>query len=184
MRRQPEYQVEPTELWNPIWERGHIEPWELLRICAWKSAKSLASLSLNDQDDIRTRTHQACEHVMPFKDADVLRDGADWPLWETTVRSAIGSKLDGTGLLGLSGIGYPVATAILCILNPAAFPVLDIWAIRAIYGSEIKTTYKFVAATPYREYAERLCNAGKGRGRTIHDLDKQAMRAGMQGDRL
>jgi hypothetical protein len=41
MTTQPKYQDEPTYLRDPIWERGQIEPWELLRICAWKSAKNL-----------------------------------------------------------------------------------------------------------------------------------------------
>jgi hypothetical protein len=43
MTTQPKYQDEPTYLRDPIWERGQIEPWELLRICAWKSAKKLGT---------------------------------------------------------------------------------------------------------------------------------------------
>ncbi len=36
-RAQPiKYQEESVELRSDIWQRGHIEPWELLRISAWK----------------------------------------------------------------------------------------------------------------------------------------------------
>lgn len=72
MTTQPKYQDEPTHLRDPIWERGQIEPWELLRICAWKSAKNLALLSLNDPDDIRIRTRNACDSVKQLHDASVV----------------------------------------------------------------------------------------------------------------
>ncbi|MEI8323049.1 MAG: hypothetical protein WCG49_08055, partial [Actinomycetes bacterium] len=58
-KAKPAFQTEPAELRSVILDRGHIEPWELLRICAWKSAKGLAWLTLNTEDEIRNYTREA-----------------------------------------------------------------------------------------------------------------------------
>src|SRR5665811_2363890 len=73
MRPRPTYQIEPIELRAQIWDRGHVEPWELLRICAWKSARGLAPLSLNDEQEIRDRTRDACQELRPLEDAGLPR---------------------------------------------------------------------------------------------------------------
>ena len=46
------YQAEPKELVEEIMRRGHITPWELLKIVSWKSAKGVAWLSLNTEEEI------------------------------------------------------------------------------------------------------------------------------------
>ena len=43
----------------------------------------------------------------------------------------------GTGLLRLSGVGYPRATSFLAFLAPAALPVIDQWTVKAIYGDQV-----------------------------------------------
>jgi len=180
MRSKPKYQVEPTHIKKGIWERGHIEPWELLRICAWKSAQGLASLSMNDEELIRERTAAACVALEQLHDTDVLATEPDWPHWEDAVRTAVGSKDAATGLLGLSGVGYPVATAILCIMNPKAFPVLDRWAIVGTFGSDVLPLRKYCTAAGYRSYAEALAGRADRRdGASIHELDQDAMHRAM-----
>lgn len=44
------------------------------------------------------------------------------------------ASADHTGLLGLEGVGYPMATAILDILEPDVWPVMDRWAVMTIFG--------------------------------------------------
>lgn len=167
-----------------------MEPWELLRVCAWKSARGLANLALNDERDIRDRTEQACEVLMEFRNHDVLRAKTDWDHWQEQVRLAVGAKRQRTGLLGLHGVGYPVATAVLATLNPAAFPVLDRWAVNYLYGPEVRPA-RYEYAHMYRAYAADLVEARQTLERaanrpidSIHRLDQQAMRMGMDGATL
>lgn len=187
MSSKPAYQVEPVDLRPTIWERGHVEPWELLRICAWKSAQGLANLAMNDEEDIRSRTRNACSALREFQQHDVLAAPPNWDHWQERVAVAVGAKKARTGLLGLHGVGYPVATAVLAILNPAAFPVMDRWAVRYLYGTEVRPA-SYEHAAKYRTYAEDLVYArdalipGQNDSpSSIHDLDQQAMRRGMDG---
>jgi len=181
MRSKPGYQVEPVGLRDGIWERGYITAWELLRICAWKSAKGVALLSLNAEAEIEERTRNACTQLRWLKDADALDPSTDWDRWTESVRLAIGAKKLGTGLLGLSGVGYPVATAVLCILNPRTFPVLDRWAVAGLYGDDRKSV-SYERAARYSEYAQDLVRAGSSQqlgASSIHELDQLFMNAAM-----
>ena len=54
-----------------------------------------------------------------------LADQALWDDWRETARRAIGVAATRKGLLGLEGVDYPVATAILDILDPDVWPVID-----------------------------------------------------------
>ncbi len=60
MRRKVAYYEDlPQDLSEKAWERGHIEPWELLRIAAWKSSRTPAFLSLEEPDRIISTTKTA-----------------------------------------------------------------------------------------------------------------------------
>lgn len=179
-RATPKYQLEPTDLRDEIWSQGHIKPWQLLRVCAWKSAKGLAPLSLNSETEIIERTRAACDAVLWARDLDVMVDDVPWDRWEESVKLAVGSERAGSGLLGLDGVGYPVATAILCILNPKAFPVLDRWAIVGLFGSGGGRPQSYYRGTKYREYTQRLLEGRQtSDATTVHGLDLEAMRRGM-----
>jgi len=187
-KAKPGFQVEPVELRTAILARGHMEPWELLRICAWKSAKGLAWLTLNTEDEIRNYTREAITALKaPDVSADVLNGNlseTDWAVWETKAGELVGAdaKHGGpSGLLRLHGVGYPVATAILGFLAPTTFPVMDKWAVETIFGSgSSKKHWQRKAA--YRAYAERLanpkCDALEAIS-SLRDRDKFAMEAAM-----
>ena len=51
-----EYQAEPKGLVEGFMGRGHITPWELLKIVSWKSAKGVAWLSLSTEEEIISYT--------------------------------------------------------------------------------------------------------------------------------
>ena len=187
-KAKPGFQAEPTELRSVILDRGHIEPWELLRICAWKSAKGLAWLTLNTEDEIRNYTREAITALKASGGpTDVLNGNlneADWDAWETKAGELVGAdtKHGGpSGLLRLHGVGYPVATAILGFLAPTTFPVMDKWAVETIFGSGAsKKRWQRKAA--YRAYAERLVNpkcAALEAISSLRDRDKAAMESGM-----
>lgn len=82
------------------------------------------------------------------------------------------------GLLALSGVDYPVATAFLCILNPGIWPVMDRYSLKTVFGTGIPQHH--YCASHYRAFTEHLANEGRRCWRQaagIHDLDMFAMRA-------
>ena len=159
------YQAEPKELVEEIMRRGHITPWELLKIVSWKSAKGVAWLSLNTEEEIISYTG---ETVAGLKSglglSDVLATEMNdelWKLWEAKAGELIGADkkhaADGvpTGLLRLHGVGYPVATALLGLLKPEVFPIMDRWAVETIFGKgAVKERWQTKAK--YREYTQLL----------------------------
>ena len=104
-KAKPGFQTEPIELRNAILARGHIEPWEMLRICAWKSAKGLAWLTLNTEDEIRSYTREAITVLKATgSTTDVLNGNLsedDWNSWETKAGDLIGADAKHGGPSGL-----------------------------------------------------------------------------------
>jgi hypothetical protein len=106
----------------------------------------------------------------------------DWDEWEYAVRDAIGSARALTGLLGLHGVAYPSATALLCISNPQAFPVIDRWTVLAVFEGISRPDRAYFGAG-YRAFAERLSKLSRahfGR-RSIQETDQLVMRLAMSG---
>jgi hypothetical protein len=189
------YQEEPTSsLARNAWARGHLTSLELLRIAAWKSARGLAWLSLNTEEDIESQTATAIDHLRAWRGRQMagVADPDLWSRWEGTARSAIGIHAE-TGLLKLSGVGYPMATAILTILDPEVWPVMDKLAVRSVFGSPPPDTspsawrWQRQWADAYACYARHLAVVGRrcwGAELNIHKLDQRAMRASMKGGQL
>ncbi len=148
----------PAPLVARFWEQGEISPFQLMRVVAWKSAQPLAELSLNDEDLIRDRTRSAMLAIRQFRDSNVVTQKVDWQDWRDAAATAIGDERAGTGLLGLRGVRYPVATAILAVLLPDVFPVMDRYAIAGVFGCSAKegALPKWHRADKYREYCQLL----------------------------
>lgn len=113
MRRKPEYQDPPLWIAGNAWERGHIEPFELARIAAWKSARSVAAVTVNRPGEIEFWTRAAISVILPWRNrrAATLTTDADWAGWQKAANTAIGwvgrpGELP-SGLLSLTGVGYP-----------------------------------------------------------------------------
>lgn len=54
------YQDEPgDDLRQCLWDKGHFTPLQMFRLAAWKSARGLASLTLNSEDAIVDTTRKA-----------------------------------------------------------------------------------------------------------------------------
>lgn len=179
-RAKPAYQREPEELRDQIWDAGQITPLQLFRIVAWKSAKGLAPVSLNSEKDIERWTSNALEATSSWRTTNVLTDEIHWNEWEHAAGTAIGASKQAvgdsnkSGLLALDGVGYPVASAILALLLPKAFPVIDKWTILGVYGPGAKNWKRKVV---YRNFTERLVEvAHHFPDRTsIHEVDKAVM---------
>jgi hypothetical protein len=179
-RAKPAYQREPEELRDEIWAAGQITPLQLFRIVAWKSAKGLAPVSLNSEDDIKRWTSNALEATSSWRTTNVLTDTIDWSEWEHAAGTAIGASKQAvgdskkSGLLALEGVGYPVASAILALLLPKSFPVIDKWTILGVFGPGAKNWQRKVV---YRNFTERLVEVAHHFPdcTSIHEVDKAVM---------
>lgn len=185
------FQKEPTGLVHNIMSRGYITPWELFKIVTWKSAKGVAWLSLNEEDDIISHTKETITELNSWSGpGDILATEMTdelWSLWEVKAGQLIGADeqhaADGvaTGLLRLHGVGYPVATAVLGLLKPKVFPVMDRWAVETIFGPGASKK-RWQTKAKYREYtqllvAPRLENLQ--RIGTLRERDQAAMNIAM-----
>jgi hypothetical protein len=188
-----EYQVRPSGVADQAWRRGYLKPLELLRIAAWKTGQGLGSLTVNTEESIESRTKAAIDCIRPWKGRQVVRlnDKAIWDDWRETARRAIGVAATGEGLLGLRGVGYPMASAILDILDPEVWPVIDRWAVQTVFGIQSSGApwrpAQWQCAAAYEAYARHLATTGAacwGHAYSIHQLDVEAMRASMPGGNL
>ena len=185
MATKPAYQTEPDANFSrAIWDRGHVTPLEFVRIAAWKSAKGLASLSLNSEQEFTTTTAAMLTSLSALQSSDACRDTIDWDAWQQVAATTIGSKRERTGLLGLHGVGYPMATAVVCIMLPKVFPVMDRWAITALTDRSFGESTRWHRSAVYREYSELLADSTSalfnGAG-SIHERDIRLMELGMAG---
>ena len=183
----------PAEIAASAWKRGYLKPLELFRIVAWKTAQSLGYLTVNSENEIESRTKAAIDSIRPWKGRRVvgLTDQARWDEWRETAWNAIGVAYTREGLLGLNGVGYPVATAILDILDPDVWPVIDKWAVQTVFKPQPDgprwPTQRWQRADAYKAYARHLATEGAkhwGSGCSIHQLDVEAMNASKPGGTL
>jgi hypothetical protein len=188
-----DYQIRPSYVAASAWSRGYLKPLELLRIAAWKTGQGLGSLTVNTEHDIKSRTRAAIDTSQHWKGRRVvgLTDQALWDDWRETARRAIGVAATSQGLLGLKGVGYPMATAILDILDPDVWPVIDQWAVETVFGIRPDGTSwpsrQWQCAAAYEAYARHLAAEGAkrwGSEYSIHQLDVEAMNASRPGGTL
>lgn len=188
-----DYQFRPCEIADSAWNRGYLKPLELLRLAAWKTGQGLGHLTVNSEDAIETRTKAAIDSIRPWKGRRVveLTDQALWDEWRETARHAIGVAETQEGLLGLKGVGYPMATAILDILDPSVWPVMDRWAVQAVFEPQPDgprwPPQRWQCAVAYEVYARHLATEGAkhwGSCSLIHQLDVEAMKASRPGGTL
>ncbi len=180
------YQKYPFGVRKRSWAQGHVSAFDIIRISAWKSARLPADLSVNSPTLLETVTREAISHMADSQCALWQPLGNDndnfWDRYEFLVRLVVGSDKESTGLYALNGLQYPIASAILCVLDPHLFPVIDQHAVRAIYGRRArdKDHKKWHCAHVYSHYARQLSTTIYDIYPTysIHKLDVQAMRVG------
>ena len=186
------YQQEPKGLVVDIMERGYITPWELFKIVSWKSAKGVAWLSLNSEDEIINCTKETVAGLKSWSGpVDILAEemtDALWSEWEVKAGELIGADKKygeggvAAGLLRLHGVGFPVATAVLGLLKPEVFPVMDKWAVETIFGKGASKK-RWQTKSKYRSYTQLLVKpeiAQLKRVTTLRGRDKAAMDIAMQ----
>jgi hypothetical protein len=192
-RRKPKFQNMPADLQmnDGDEERKCITAWEMFKIVSWKSAKGVAWLSLNSEKDIVSCTEETISRLRQWKGPQSIIgpnvDESDWDEWEVIVGDLIGADETrsetgvATGLLRLHGVGYPVATAVLAVLKPDLFPVMDKWGVQTIFDKSPRGKWWHNKRT-YRAYAHRLANPEcpelEGLD-TLRDRDLAVMNSGL-----
>lgn len=181
MRRAIRYQEQPSELRKVLWRQGHADALSLFRILAWKSAKGLASATLNEPGRIEEVTREVIALLRPYEHA--TRPPTDEDFWTATHDALVGP--DGkSGLWGLEGLRIPTASALLSILNPSVWPIIDRWAYAVLFDATPQQASRLIQwFDTYRQYLEALASLLPNyQGKSIHDLDQLAMNAGMRGE--
>src|SRR6266849_5387159 len=88
----------------------------------------------------------------------------------------------------LEGVGYPMATAILDILDPGVWPVMDRWAVITVFGTRPGghpwpgTWWQH--ANAYEAYARHLVTRGAaawGSSLSVHELDEATLKLSRTG---
>ncbi|MHB8290642.1 MAG: hypothetical protein ACYDEY_15730 [Acidimicrobiales bacterium] len=182
------YHEWPAGLAERVWENVEpcLTPLDLLRIAAWKSGRGLGNISLNEAGFIERRTKETIAELSRWRECNMVGcdDETIWRDWLDTAWRAVGDKSRGTGLLGIRGVGYPVATAILCVLTPTVWPVIDRWAVKTVFGpldcDTLLAPHLWQKGIVYQHYARRLATEGArvwGTDLTLHELDVKAMAA-------
>jgi hypothetical protein len=182
-KNRPAYQdPPPPELATNAWKREHLTVHDVFRIGAWKSVKGLGWLTLNAEDQFASITGEAMVHLKPWHGKSVLGNDADqfWQDWHSSAQLAAGSNIEPkSGLMRLSGVSYPMATAILCVLDEQVWPVMDRFAVRTVFGTN---DFYWKRADVYESFTRWLATRGPsywGVGKTVHALDQEAMHASM-----
>ena len=67
MPGRPEYQNRPCWIAAEAWDRGCIKAFELARIAAWKSARSVADVTVNEPAEIEGCTQAALSVIGPWR---------------------------------------------------------------------------------------------------------------------
>ncbi len=183
----------PEGVAEAAWARGHMTALEMFRVAAWKSVQAMGELTRNSEEDFRKVTQDALKNITHLRGAAVVNvtDPAMWGTWQETAAAAMGHNYEPkSGLMRLHGVGYPMASAILCVLEPGVWPVIDKWAVETVFGlapsGEQLSTGQWQKAVVYAAYAEHLATVGPRfwpRASTIHELDGEAMKASMPGTR-
>jgi hypothetical protein len=88
--------------------RGYLTPAELERICRWKSARAIHHIKKNGAARVRTAT------------------------WRALATPSERRRLE--TLMSLDGVSVAMASAILTLLNPRRYGVIDIRVWQLLYG--------------------------------------------------
>lgn len=185
--KKKDYQCYPHGIRETAWKRGHMTALEVLRVGAWKQVMVPAAMSVNTEKQIEDVTTELMKVIKGARKWSVLGNTSPkfWAKYRTVVAEAVGAESTQTGLYGLAGVRHPAASAILCILDPERWPVIDQHAVRAVFAPRPSgrdhPSNTWYCATVYTAYAQHLATVGHacwGPGLSIHEIDVKAQALG------
>ena len=126
-------------------QRGWLERDEFLKICLWKSRRSKVLLRKNKEERVRSITRKA------FAEPD----------------EAMKIKT----LQKLSGVGLPMASAILSVTDPQKYPVIDIRTMQALKKMSL-IEYKTITINSWLKYLDVIEELKKKFKKSAREIDK------------
>ena len=107
LREDPDTAKLTSEL-RQVRKRGYLKPIELERICRWKSARAIHHIKKNSAARVRAATGRALATQSEHRRLEAL--------------------------MSLDGVSVGMASAILTLLNPRRYGVIDIRVWQLLYG--------------------------------------------------
>ena len=129
-------------LGRAVRERGHYTVEEFRRVCRWKTSRSAPLVAQNGSASVEESTRVA------------LSDGS-------------GERERVEALLSLRGVGWPTASALLHLVYPERYPILDKRALHALGVVDAPSRYGFAYWESYVTEYRRLVEASGVDGRTL-----------------
>jgi thermostable 8-oxoguanine DNA glycosylase len=147
-----EYYIEQYELEKQIFrmgkeikKRGWLEKTEFLTICLWKSRRPKRLYDLNSDKEIISKTKLSFDEKDELKKIKILTE--------------------------LKGVQIPTASAILSVVNPEIYPIIDERCIQSLTDLGI-INWKTITDNNWIEYLNIIRSLSKEKNKTARDIEK------------
>lgn len=128
-----------------VFKRGWLSKEEFLTFCLWKSRRPKKWYNLNSENEIESLTRKS------FSEKDEIK------------------KI--TFLTELKGVSIPTASAILSIVNPKLYPIIDERCIQSLNKLGI-ITWETINNKNWLDYLKIIRNLGTENNRTAREIEK------------
>lgn len=125
--------------------RGWMNKREFLSICLWKSRRPKKLYELNTNEGIITKSKLAFKEKDEFRKIQLLTE--------------------------LEGVGIPTASAILSVVNPEKYPIIDERCIQTFRKFGI-IDWKIITANRWIEYLNIIRKLAKNNNKTAREIEK------------
>ena len=141
-----EYYIDQYELEKQIFQlgkeikkRGWLEKTEFLTICLWKSRRPKKLYYLNSDKDIISKSKMVFDEKNELNKIKILTD--------------------------LKGVRIPTASAILSVVNPEIYPIIDIRCVQSLRDLGI-INWKTITEKNWIEYLSIIRSLSKEKNKT------------------
>lgn len=128
-----------------IKKRGYLVKDEFLSICLWKSRRPKNLYKLNSNETIIKKTKQAFKEIDELKKISALTD--------------------------LKGISIPTASAILTVVDPQNYPIIDERCIQSLKNLKV-IPWESISVKNWIEYLSIIRNLAFENNKTPRDIEK------------
>ena len=147
-----EYYIDQYELEKQIFQlgkeikkRGWLEKTEFLTICLWKSRRPKKLYYLNSDKDIISKSKMVFDEKNELNKIKILTD--------------------------LKGVRIPTASAILSVVNPEIYPIIDIRCVQSLRDLGI-INWKTITEKNWIEYLSIIRSLSKEKNKTAREIQK------------
>jgi len=133
------------QMGEKITERGWLTKNEFLTICLWKSRRPKKRYNLNSESEIIQSTKLAFREDYELKKIKILTE--------------------------LKGVRIPTASAILSVVNPTHYPIIDERCIQSLRNLEM-INWKTITEKNWIEYLEIIRELAIKNNRSAREIEK------------